>query len=523
MSRSLWVDLAAIDTPTLDMETDVCVVGGGAAGAFLANVLAERGRDVVVLEAGPPACLSPQDAGFDVEFASGVYPGAVSGRFFGIGGSTSRWGGLLAPHTSFDLRPAHDGGVGEVWPWITGIVADESPAVLAALGFPATPDFETFAAKHLDPATRAAIDRHFHAQAGLYLPFRLKNLGRLLDSAGDGPGRCRVVFGAVAKEWRVEHVAAGPRISAVTAVASGGRRLALKARRFVIAAGAIESTRILLEINRSGPAPVLPASSGVGCYLADHLSVAIADVAAADRAVAATLFAPRFAAGWMRGYRFLERESPPEAPRGFLHFIFDNENPGFLLAKEVLVAMQGRRLPRLSAQMVLRGFSGICGLAYGRYAASRLYIPANTPVRLQLDIEQQLHRDNRITLSDRRDAFGRAVPRIHWQVGADDIRRIEQTSARLLAEWPGDGGLPRLEPRRLGADGTKPHDAYHPVGTCRMGDDAEAVVDRDLRVAGLDNAWVTSTAVLPGAGTANPTFTLLCLVNRLARMLPTDD
>jgi choline dehydrogenase-like flavoprotein len=56
-----------------------------------------------------------------------------------------------------------------------------------------------------------------------------------------------------------------------------------------------------------------------------------------------------------------------------------------------------------------------------------------------------------------------------------------------------------------------------------MGDGAEGVVDRELRVNGLDNAWVASTAVLPGAGTANPTFTLLCLANRLASRLAAHD
>jgi choline dehydrogenase-like flavoprotein len=522
MNRTGSIDLAGIDPPSLDLETDVCIIGAGAAGAYLARALVAHGRDVVVLEAGPVTCLPPHEAGFDAEFSPAAYPGAVSGRYFGVGGSTSRWGGLLAPHTRFDLRPASHDGFTDVWRWVTSVVADESSAVLAALGYQGIADFDTFPSSRLAAVAHAAIEGPFHAQAGLYLPFRRKNLAWLLAAAAVGPGRCRLIHGAVAKEWQIEPGGGRPRVAAVTAVARGGRILSLRARQFVIAAGAIESTRIVLEIDRCAPAHVLPASSAVGCYLADHLSVAIADVAAADRRSAASLFAPRFSGNWMRGYRFLEREQPAAAPRCFLHVIFENENPGFLLAKEVLVAMQGRRLPHISPRMVLHGASGLCGLAYARYAASRLYIPPNTPARLQLDIEQGLDRDNRITLSDRRDGFGRPVPHIHWRVSDDDARMIAETAARMLTKWPRAGGLPRLEPRSLGADGTKPHDAYHPVGSCRMGSDGEAVVNRDLRVAGLDNAWVASTAVLPGAGTANPTFTLLCLANRLARTLPSD-
>ena len=522
MSVACPIDLAGIDPLSLDVETDVCIIGAGAAGAYIARRLVAQGRDVVVVEAGPPACLPPHEAGFDAEFSPAAYPGAVSGRYFGVGGSTSRWGGLLAPHTRFDLRPASPDGFTDVWPWITGVVADESSAVLAVLGYQGIADFDTFAATRLAAVARDVIEGPFHAQAGLYLPFRRKNLAWLLSAGAVGPGRCRLIHNAVVNQWLIEPGGGRPRVAAVTAVARGGRVLSLRARRFVIAAGAIESTRIVLEIDRSGPARVLPASSAVGCYLADHLSVAIADVAATDRRAAAGLFAPQFSGNWMRGYRFLEQEPPASAPRCFLHVIFDNENPGFLLAKEVLVAMQGRRLPRVSPRMVMSGARGLCGLAYGRYAASRLYVPPDTPARLQLDVEQRLDRNNRITLSDRRDGFGRAVPHIHWRVSEDDARTIAETAARLLAKWPQAGVLPRLEPRQLGTDGTKPHDAYHPVGSCRMGADAEAVVDRDLRLAGLDNAWVASTAVLPGAGTANPTFTLLCLANRLARTLPTD-
>jgi choline dehydrogenase-like flavoprotein len=49
-----------------------------------------------------------------------------------------------------------------------------------------------------------------------------------------------------------------------------------------------------------------------------------------------------------------------------------------------------------------------------------------------------------------------------------------------------------------------------------MGDDALAVVDQDLKTWGVQNLWVSSTGVLPSAGTANPTFTMLCLTHQLA-------
>ena len=67
--------------------------------------------------------------------------------------------------------------------------------------------------------------------------------------------------------------------------------------------------------------------------------------------------------------------------------------------------------------------------------------------------------------------------------------------------------------------GEKPHDAYHPAGTCRMGEDQESVVSPNLSVHGTSNVSLLSTAVFPTAGSANPTFGMLCFAERLAESL----
>jgi choline dehydrogenase-like flavoprotein len=46
-------------------------------------------------------------------------------------------------------------------------------------------------------------------------------------------------------------------------------------------------------------------------------------------------------------------------------------------------------------------------------------------------------------------------------------------------------------------------------------DDSEGVIDRDLKVHGVDNVYVCSNAAFSSSGSVNPTLTLAALALRL--------
>ena len=83
--------------------------------------------------------------------------------------------------------------------------------------------------------------------------------------------------------------------------------------------------------------------------------------------------------------------------------------------------------------------------------------------------------------------------------------------------WPGPA---------VGTDGLRAYirrvvgSYYHPAGTCRMGRDAGAVVDPELRVRGVTGVRVADASVLPVIPNAPLNATVLAVAERAAELIP---
>ena len=88
---------------------------------------------------------------------------------------------------------------------------------------------------------------------------------------------------------------------------------------------------------------------------------------------------------------------------------------------------------------------------------------------------------------------------ILWAEPFDEVRGAEV--------WPGEDVHSDAEIAEHVRETS--HTVYHPVGTCKMGDDEMAVVDDRLRVRGVDGLRVVDASVMPtlvGGNTNAPTM-----------------
>ena len=61
--------------------------------------------------------------------------------------------------------------------------------------------------------------------------------------------------------------------------------------------------------------------------------------------------------------------------------------------------------------------------------------------------------------------------------------------------------------------------AYHPCGTCRMGEDADAVVDSECRVRGIDGLRVVDSSIFPHITNGNLNAPTIMVAERAADLI----
>ena len=92
------------------------------------------------------------------------------------------------------------------------------------------------------------------------------------------------------------------------------------------------------------------------------------------------------------------------------------------------------------------------------------------------------------------------------------LRRIGATKSGLATMPKNDEGLTAF--LRATAE-----TLYHPVGTCKMGTDAMAVVDPKLCVRGVEGLRVVDASIFPAQTTGHPNAVVIAVAEKAAEMI----
>ncbi len=514
--------------PEQTLEADICIVGAGAAGIALAMEFASGPFEVIVLESG----------GFDFEHKTQLlYRGETRGRPHPaleftrrrqFGGTTRTWFGRCRPLDEIDFQerayipfsgwPFSRAGLDPYYArahvycglgeynydpayWTDGKDGDGTikSAGLETKIFQFSPPFD-FGQQYRHEIGHAAHVRAFlHANA----------IGVSMDEDGRSVSRirCRTLE---RKDFQV------------------------RAREYILAASALEVTRLLLvsrEVMRAG---IGNQHDLVGRFFMEHPHIFSGAITSPTENLPGEFFKLNYDLeqthlGMVKAIGLPEARMVQEQTLNASAFFVSRVSykaEDVYFSKGAAALIKAAEMFQHKAAPSLQLFHSLYAMTrHARTSAVLLWKIARNLVNrsalpsLHIQVETAPNPDSRVVLSDKQDRLGVNQLSLRWQLTRQDLESYQKFEALLHQ------GLGRLgfQIRRFRHDTdaagwpVSMMPAKHHLGTTRMHTDPRrGVVDPDCRVHGVANLYIASSSVFPTSGMANPTLTLLALAIRLA-------
>jgi len=504
-------------TPSKSHRT--IVIGAGAVGLYAASLLAARGREVVVIEAGDSHL-----GNFSAEAYSSIgrdHSGIRLGRSRSLGGTTNLWGGQLVEFQPIDFN-GRDWMPGSTWPVAYDEIAPFYKPTYLNLGVPPQllndadiwrgissnppdlgPDFEVFFTRWLE----------------------VPNFAEIFAKQIQTDEKLAVLTGHTVVGFR----GTGSAIDAVRAVDNKGLSHWIAADKVILAAGTIENARLLLHTAEdSGWRAPWSGNQNIGRYFQDHLGGKIASFQPADKSAFFRMFSNVVYTGRKFQPKIRLRNEVQMRQQLYntqVFFAFESEVSEHMvyLKQFMRAALYSRKLTGIGDM-----FRNAFGMA--RYMVPlmwkyvwdhRIFVPSTAKILMHVQSEHAPLAASRITL-DRSalDSYGLPRAVLDWRIDGNELASLREFAMQIrdalqstgIGQLKIDDELLALDPNFLSRLG----DTYHQAGGAIMANsEQEGVVDRNLRVFGSGNLYVAGASVFPTTSNANTTFTALAFVTRL--------
>ena len=535
------------------IESEICIVGAGAAGITLAQKLIGTGRDVLLLEAGglkPEAQIQQLYAGEVANERLHSPPDRYRQHRFG--GTTTIWGGRCMPFDAIDFA-ARDYVPHSGWPFGLETLLPYYPEAnrLCEAGRFAYRAGEAFAAP-LPPLVAGFDSQDFSTDTlerfSCPTDFGLRYGARLAAAAN-----VRVLLHANVTAIRLDANAGG--VTELQVRDLHGKTLTVRARRYVLATGGLEVARLLLSNRDVQPQGIGNDHDVVGRFYMCHIAGTIGRIQI-DGPISNVYYGYNISEEGVYCRRRLALRPDTQYTKRLGNFVARLHHPRIsdpahhnavlsllYLAKFIIPYEYGKRLhggDSVSFGAWLRHVANVVAAPHdatafalhmlrdrklaARKFPSIIIRPRRNLYSLDFHAEQQPNPSSRVELSDRVDALGVPQLKIDWRYTEGDVDTVSR-SLELLMHALGRSGVGSFDydAQSVEAEMTR-YGAYggHHIGTARMGSDPRSsVVDADGKVHGVRNLYVAGSATFPTSSHANPTLTIVAMSLRLADHLAT--
>jgi choline dehydrogenase-like flavoprotein len=532
-----------------DVKTDVCIVGGGVAGVILAREFIGQRFRVCLLESGGLKADQQTQALYRGENIGNPYSPLETARARYFGGSSNFWriavddiclGARIRPLDKIDFEERdwvpHSG-----WPFNKSHLDPfykraESICKIEPHGY----DVEDWE----DPAKRPRLPFIGDQVKTAIFKFAYRDLFTR-DYPQEIARAVNITTYLYANVVEIKADKTLTTVSRLRVACLEGNRFWVSAKLFILAAGGIETPRLLLISNKKQKAGLGNQNDLVGKFFMEHPHFRLdSDIYVPAAPGIFKLTALYDNVTTVNGVPILGKLSLSDevlCREKLLNYVvqlyprieYYSSLSRFLYPTVVSESVDSFRTLRSS---VYRGhlpkdlgkhlkslITGIDEISVATYRSIRRWFTKTfnrkkiKQYSLIIMSEQAPNPLSRVTLSSERDSLGQNLVRLDWRLSPIDIQSVVR-SQKILDEELRLAGLGRLHFNLH--DDTPPQrvmGGYHHMGTTRMHvDPKKGVVDQDCKVHDIHNLFIAGPSVFPTVGYANPVLTIVALAVRLA-------